>query len=145
MPSAPPPLPSFARAFQFHYNMALAVADLGNLDIDFLPAFFVGGCIGVIRSVELHRVSTLTSAALVAAPFVYLAIAAIFPSALGIFVPVHLLRAVVLTSVSVLQMMLARQTVRGAASRGEGTWAYRHYLCVFRVATMYFECNWHPR
>ena len=138
MPSAPPPLPSFARAFQFHYNMALAVADLGNLSIDFLPSFFVAGCIGVIRSVELHRVSTLTSAALVAAPFVYLAVAAFFPSAREIFVSVHLLRAVVLTSISVLQMMLARQTVRRAASQGGGIYmAGLPALCVFRV-TVHF-------
>ena len=111
--------------------MALAVADLRNPDIDFLPAFFVAGCVGVIRSVELHRVSTLTSAALVAAPFVYLAIAAIFPSAREIFVSVHLLRAVVLTSISVLQMMLARQTVRGVVSRVGGRLCYSELrLCV---------------
>ena len=120
-------------------NMALAVADLGNLDIDFLPALFVGGSMGVIRAVELHRVSTLTSAALVAAPFVYLAIAAIFPSALGIFVSVHVLRALVLAAASILQMMLARQTVRVADSRGEGAWACRRYLLRFLSCDYAFE------
>ena len=119
----PPPSPSTFFS-QFHMYMAICVADLGNHDIDFLPNFFIGGSIGVIRAVELHRVSTLTSPSLIAAPFVYLAIAAIFPSALAIFVSVHVLRALVLAFASILQMMIARQTVRGAVkpgSRGGGT------------------------
>ena len=114
----PPPLPPTTVLFseQLHLSVAFIIADLGNPDIDFLPGFFILGSTGLIRAVELHRVSTHTSAALAAVPLVYLAIAAIFPSAREIFVTVHLHRGLTLAAAAVLQMMLARQSVSVASA-----------------------------